>query len=219
MMPLIKSFILFRQLCPNNCGVTVALIQLLFSYMPGDYTWLQRERGGAGVLDRGVSEPRIQHKFVSFQFLFLSAMFAGEGKGFCFILDLFSGFCFPEPCIDAVGVSLVKWVHLFLAEKCRSWATGRSVEGTGISVAFICRQTMSYSELTLISIFFLLPIPSHPWTKPKAGVCVALNPLSQAGTWQLGSGVHWGELFHPSLCLEHVFLLAFFPAVSLVTLV
>lgn len=36
MMPLIKSFILFRQLCPNNCGVTVALIQLLFSYMPGD---------------------------------------------------------------------------------------------------------------------------------------------------------------------------------------
>lgn len=169
MMPLIKSFILFRQLCPNNCGVTVALIQLLFSYMPGDYTWLQRERGGAGVLDRGVSEPRIQHKFVSFQFLFLSAMFAGEGKGFCFILDLFSGFCFPEPCIDAVGVSLVKWVHLFLAEKCRSWATGRSVEGTGISVPFICRQTMSYSELTLISIFFssCCQFPHIPGQNPR----------------------------------------------------
>lgn len=171
MMPLIKSFILFRQLCPNNCGVTVALIQLLFSYMPGDYTWLQRERGGAGVLDRGVSEPRIQHKFVSFQFLFLSAMFAGEGKGFCFILDLFSGFCFPEPCIDAVGVSLVKWVHLFLAEKCRSWATGRSVEGTGISVPFICRQTMSYSELTLISIFFssCCQFPHIPGQNPRLG--------------------------------------------------
>lgn len=81
MILLIKPFILFRQLCLNNWGVTVALIELLFSYLPEDSTGnsLGKEgEEGLGLNPEGFKNP----KLVNFQFLFLSVKVTGRGGRF-----------------------------------------------------------------------------------------------------------------------------------------